>query len=264
MEFFSPAKLNLRFALLAKRGDGYHEVETLIQAINLGDTLSLSRSEKDQFTCDLSILPTDSTNLVLRALQLFREKTGVRGGVTCHLTKKIPMEAGLGGGSSNAATMLYGLNALFSLSIPDEVLANWSSSLGTDAPFFFSEGRAVGKGRGEIVVSLREREERSMILAKPERGLSTPLVYQNVSLSSPFDRSSSFYNDLEVSAFELLPSLREIREKLLSLGFSSVHMTGSGTAFFCIGSPHHLSLPGVTFYPVSYLFRTPGSWYKFR
>ena len=135
LSLFSPAKLNLFFRVLHRREDGFHEIASLYQAISLGDTLTVALAEEDQFTCDHPTLPRDASNLVCRAVALFREQTGSAARYRIHLSKKIPVESGLGGGSSNAATVLWGCNALTGSRIPIEKLAQWGALLGSDVPF---------------------------------------------------------------------------------------------------------------------------------
>jgi 4-diphosphocytidyl-2-C-methyl-D-erythritol kinase len=137
MRFFSPAKLNLFFRVLYKREDQYHEIASLFQAVSLGDFLSIEMSEEDVLSCnDLSLL-CDRSNLIMKALDLFRKKTGIKIAVKVHLEKNIPLQSGLGGGSSNAATTLWGLNELCGRPASLRQLQNWSSEIGSDIPFFF-------------------------------------------------------------------------------------------------------------------------------
>ncbi|NGX38763.1 MAG: 4-diphosphocytidyl-2-C-methyl-D-erythritol kinase [Chlamydiae bacterium] len=275
LSLFSPAKLNLFFRVLSKREEGYHEIASLYQAINLGDTLSIDFAEGDSLTCSDPTLPVDETNLVLRALDLFRKKTKIKKFFQFSLSKRIPIEAGLGGGSSNAATTLWGLNHLMQLGINDVTLAEWGKELGADVPFFLSLGTAYCEGIGEILTHLPSAEAEALWVAKPRQGLSTARVFQGVDFSKVkkrdprktlqrlLDKQDSYYNDLEHSAFALLPSLKVLKKNLESLGFSHVQMTGSGTSFFCMGSVRDPKLPAVTFFPVKYLSRAADEWYKF-
>ncbi|MCH9627800.1 MAG: 4-diphosphocytidyl-2-C-methyl-D-erythritol kinase [Chlamydiales bacterium] len=232
----SPAKVNLFLRILGKRRDGFHELASLFHTIDLADTLTFTLSKEDALICtDSSIGP----NLVTRAVELFRKKSGLNFAVSIHLEKKIPTEAGLGGGSSNAATTLIGLNALLGspITVPD--LQTWSAELGSDVPFFFSSGAAYCTGRGEIVRDLPGfRLDQSLKIYKPKGGLSTPKVYQALNLDKCSQEDPEallesflagkpvFHNDLEAPAFRLRPSLREVKERLEGT------MSGSGTAFF--------------------------------
>ncbi len=272
---FSPAKINLFFRVLHRRSDDYHEIASLYQAITLGDHLTLTLSHEDLLTSNNPHLPTDRTNLIYRSLDLFRKKTGQHFPVHFHVEKNIPIEAGLGGGSSNAATAMWALNALSNNPVSNEELATWVSEFSSDAPFFFSEGTAYCSGRGEILEKIEPLAKTSLWIAKPVEGLSTPLVFKNCepalfknrdprnALIQALSGALDYFNDLEVPAFRLLPKLLELKEQLLHLGFSQVVMTGSGTAFFCIGTISEApSIPGVTFYPVSFQQRDAHGWYS--
>ena len=165
----SPAKGNLFFRVLRKRSDGFHEIASLYTALSLVDTLSLSRAKRDAYN-------RPELDLVTKARDLFRKKTGICDPVAVHLEKRIPMGAGLGGGSSNAATMLYGMNQLLGSPVSEATLALWGAELGSDVPFFFSHGAAYCTGRGEIV---RDAEwEEGCWIAKPKAMLKTPDVYR--------------------------------------------------------------------------------------
>lgn len=274
MRLFSPAKLNLFFRVVKKRGDGYHDIASIFQTISLGDYLNIELSEKDSLTCTDSAIPIDNTNLVLRALDLFRCKTGLDIHVSIHLDKKVPIQAGLGGGSSNAATLLWGVNELASRPATVQELMQWSSEIGSDCPFFFSQGTAYCTGRGENVSPLPSFPQSAVWLAKPSYGLSTPLVYQNCNLSlfpkrDPDDilvdfleGKPDYFNDLEIPAFQLAPELGLIKQKLLALKFDKVSMTGSGTAFFCFGNVASPQINGLQFYPASFINRDAKIWYK--
>lgn len=244
----SPSKVNLFFKVIAKRVDGFHEIASLYQAIGLYDTLYFKRSDALRVTCSDNTLLCDDSNLVTKALRLFQSKTGIDPSVQIHLVKNIPIQAGLGGGSSNAATTLFGLNELYGRPASSKELEVWSSELGSDVPFFFSSGSAYCTGRGEklhnvVPLSLPSH----LTVVKPKEGLSTPLVYKNCrvdefqvrdpekSLQSFIQGEPEYYNDLEIPSFAILPSLKEMKTMLASLGFSHVVMCGSGTAFFCIG-----------------------------
>lgn len=258
MLLFSPAKLNLFFRVLRKREDGYHDISSLFQAISLGDTLSLSIDTQDSFTCSNPELPLDSSNLVIKALHLFRKKTSIPFSVRIHLDKQIPMEAGLGGGSSNAATTLWGLNKLLGNPATEKELAVWGSELGSDVPFFFSTGTAFCQGRGEIVESTTLIEPFSAYLAKPHFGLSTPKVYGAIHYSELSSTDDLYKNDLEKPAFRLKPELAQFKQSLLRMGFSHVCMTGSGTCFFCLGTPSASIFPLIKTFGIS---RSLNSWY---
>ncbi|MBX3718848.1 MAG: 4-(cytidine 5'-diphospho)-2-C-methyl-D-erythritol kinase [Parachlamydiales bacterium] len=272
---FSPAKLNLFFRVLYKREDGFHEIASLYQAISLGDTLTVSLAEDDLLTCTDPNVPCDSSNLIFKALDAYRRQTGNVFKVHIHLDKKVPMQAGLGGGSGNAATAMWAFNALSSRPVPEEVLSEWVGAFSSDAPFFFSQGAAYCRGRGEKIENIGKMPDTKLWIAKPQEGLSTPLVYRHCRpsefpqrdpdqfLTELVSGNPCYFNDLEVPAFSLMPSLARLKDQLLEQGFSHATMTGSGTAFFCLGPKPSSQIPGIDFYPASFVSRSNGNWYEF-
>ncbi|MCB1072757.1 MAG: 4-(cytidine 5'-diphospho)-2-C-methyl-D-erythritol kinase [Chlamydiia bacterium] len=273
MKLFSPAKLNLFFRVLNKRADGFHEIASLMQAITLGDTLHFKESHQDHLTCSDPTIPVNEKNFIHKARALFRKETGFKTPIAIHAEKKIPAEGGFGGGSGNIATTLWALNQISGMDIGEETLRTWAAEISSDAPFFFSTGTAYATGRGEKVFSLPPLEKKDLFLAKPEGGLSTPLVYQHcapnvndidpkILLGNAIAGKIEGVNDLEYAAFALRPDLWELKEGLINLGFETVVMTGSGTGFYCIGPIENPSLPGIHFWKTSYLSRGD-QWYAF-
>ncbi len=269
MKFFSPAKLNLFFRVLNKRSDGYHEIASLYQAIDCGDDLIFKSHHEDLLTCSDPDLPCDLNNLVLRALCLFRQSFSCPS-VHIHLEKRIPQQAGLGGGSSNAATTLYALNQFAGSPATDAQLISLASQIGSDVPFFFSSGTAYCTGRGEIMKPASINPI-SGWLAKPAFGLSTPSVYREtrvdelkeidpMSCLASFQTTNPLYrNDLELAAMRIEPRLLTFKELLSSSGFHTVSMTGSGSAFFCLGQP---DIPIRCLIPFRSCLRNDSSWYS--
>jgi 4-diphosphocytidyl-2-C-methyl-D-erythritol kinase len=270
---FSPAKLNLFFRILNKRSDGYHEIASLYQAIDFGDTLTAIASDCDTMSCSDMSLPLDSTNLVLKAADLFRRKTQIRAYAHFNLQKCIPVGLGLGGGSGNAASTLWALNELYERPATNSELMTWAGEIGSDAAFFFSKGTAFCRGRGEIIEEVSLDLDPPFQLAFPDFGNATPDVYRRVDLAEtsdldPLELLASFQagdphyiNDLEPAAFKLRPELKILKEKLYTLGFHTVCMTGSGSAFFCFPYLKNPSLEGITFLPSHFLNRKEGAWY---
>ena len=271
---FSPAKLNLFFRVLRSREDSFHEIASLFQSISLGDILHISLSEKEELFCSDPSIPVDEKNLVLKAVRLFQKKTGLSFQVKIDLQKSIPVQSGMGGGSSNAATTLWGLNELFKTNFTTKQLQEISSEIGSDVPFFFSLGTAYCKGRGEKVENLDPLPQKALWIAKPAYGLGTPEVYRNCNpsgflardpkqvLKLHYEGEPLYFNDLETSAFELSPPLAKLKDQLLQSGFKSAVMTGSGTAFFCFGEKNKALIPGVDFFPVHFLNREKEKWYR--
>lgn len=257
MTFFSPAKLNLFLHVVKKREDGYHELASLFQTISLGDTLQFVLSDKDVLHVKGPFVIV-GTNLVQKALDLFRAKSGLKFHVAITLEKQIPLQAGLGGGSSNAATTLWGLNEILGRPVGEADLIEWSKELGSDATFFFSTGTAYCTGRGEIVRALPPLQERSCMVVKPDFGLSTAHVFKNFVFRHQ-SHKCLYFNDLEETACFLEPRLASIKQALLASGFDTVVMTGSGTSFFCFGSG---TVPnGFQSFPVHFIFRNSHAWY---
>jgi 4-diphosphocytidyl-2-C-methyl-D-erythritol kinase len=233
----------------------------------------MALDEEDSLTCDNPEIPTDASNLILKAAALFRQKTGRKFGVRVQLDKRIPQKSGLGGGSSNAATALWGLNRLLGGPASLRQLQEWSVEIGSDVPFFFSHGTAYCTGKGEIFRPLSPLPLRPVWIIKPEQGLSTPVIYQRLRVEELEDRDPQvllkkhldgeplYYNDLEESAFAVYPKLALIKQRMLDAGFSAVAMTGSGSALFCVGDISPPVLPDVRSYPVSFLNRQENQWY---
>lgn len=263
----SPAKVNLFLKCLRKRDDGFTDIISFFQAIDLFDIISIELSSKDRFTSSDLSLQNSKSNTVTQSLNLFRSKTQLDFYVHIHLKKNIPAMAGLGGGSGNAATVLWALNKLTNSNLSDTQLSQWGAEIGSDIPFFFSNGQALVRGRGEIIEPCDRKQKFSAWIAKPNFGLSTKDVYKAFEFSAdePFSVPSSdnliFFNDLEIPAFKLAPNLQQIRNGLQKLGFSQVVMTGSGTAFFCIGDVVSPQYPGILFYQVKDTYRSSSTWY---
>lgn len=262
-KLFSPAKVNLFLRVLRRRPDNYHDLASLFHTVSFGDTLDLevlpTTAVRDELECNLPGVPVDESNLVIRALKLFRDRSGIKRFFKVRLEKFIPTQAGMGGGSSNAATAFFGANMLCGQPASPEDLLQWAQDpiIGSDATFFLSEGTAYCTGRGEIVtpvVQLPVPADLAVYLVKPCYGLSTPKVFQALDLSavSPLDpeellsifqekgvEHSAWVNDLEVPAFKVCPELGKLKAFLAreEHGFQSVLMSGSGTTICCLGEP---------------------------
>jgi 4-diphosphocytidyl-2-C-methyl-D-erythritol kinase len=275
LHLFSPAKINLFLRIVSKRADGYHDLSSVLQTISLGDTLTIKLHKEDELTCTDPLLPTDASNLILKTTKLFRCKTGFQQGFKIHLIKRIPTQAGLGGGSSNAATTLWACNELAHAQVPLNTLKQWGAEIGSDVPFFFSQGTAYCTSRGELVHHLPASTKRSLWIVKPQSSLSTPEVFRRLNfmdtnplklvqhdLDAFLSGSLPSFNDLEKPAFEMKPELKQLKTVLLENGFEVALMSGAGSAFFCMGQgklPQQLDL---TLFPVHYINRSLSSWYS--
>ena len=266
----APAKINLYFEVLYKRSDGFHEVETLMVPIGLYDTLSMSVRDDHRlcFRCrsvdrlwgttgnddgrtnnsNLGFIPQDSSNIVVKALELLRRHANVRFGANVHLTKRIPAGAGLGGGSSDAAAVLRGANSLWRLGYSRKQLLSLATELGSDVPFFLEAKPAVCRGRGEQLEPIGPIGPLHLVLARPPASLSTPLVYQHCRIpknvrsvamilealhqSRIVDVGRLLFNRLQAPAQQLchwIALLESFWDEQDCLGHA---MTGSGTCYF--------------------------------
>ncbi|HXC35032.1 MAG TPA: 4-(cytidine 5'-diphospho)-2-C-methyl-D-erythritol kinase [Candidatus Acidoferrales bacterium] len=254
----SPCKVNLLLNILGRRADGFHDLETVMQPVNLCDDLTFERVGTGiALSCNDKSLPVDGGNLVCRAAEKFFSAAGISGGVKIHLEKKIPLAAGLGGGSGNAATTLLALNELFGNPLALEKVSEIAAGLGSDIPFFLQHRPALAVGRGEKVQSLENLPalaNKAILLIHPGFGISTPWAYQNlrrfpdalngrkgraqrlISLLQAKDlmaAASEFYNSLEAPAFEKFPILMLFKEFLAANGAVAL-MSGSGSTTFAI------------------------------
>jgi 4-diphosphocytidyl-2-C-methyl-D-erythritol kinase len=259
LEKSSPCKVNLLLNILGKRADGFHELETVFQTVHLCDRLIFTRGGTGlQLTCSDPTLPTDASNLVHRAASKFLETAGIRAGIGIHLEKHIPMAAGLGGGSGNAATTLLGLNELFGGPLNDQQLHTIAATLGSDVNFFLQSKPALASGRGEKVEPVENfaaLRGACFFLIHPGFGISTPWAYRElarfpaaqnglpgraqklISLLQTTDLATAgreFYNSLEAPALEKFPVLALYQEFLRENGAAAALMSGSGSTTFAL------------------------------
>jgi 4-diphosphocytidyl-2-C-methyl-D-erythritol kinase len=245
---WAPAKVNLFLEVLGKRPDGYHELATLMVTVGLFDTLELRETSEVALSCDDASLSAGEDNLVVRAARLLQRRCGVGRGVAMSLLKRIPMQAGLAGGSSDAAAALAGLNALWRLGLSTAELSALGAELGSDVSFFFHGPAAWCTGRGEIVEPLKLGAPIDLVLAVPRVGLSTAAVFRNLRLSEekvdggPIRRAAQegnteeigrlLFNRLEGPAEEACPEVGRVREALMEAGAMSARMSGSGSVVY--------------------------------
>jgi len=245
MQILAPAKINLSLRILDRRPDGFHEIETLIAPIALHDKIDIEKQNRwIDFSCDDPTLSNGEDNLVVRAAKLFFENTEIKGGVSIKLEKKIPHGAGLGGGSSDAAATLRGLDELFETRLSREELAKIGSKIGSDVPFFLFESAAICKGRGEIVEPTKLKTKLSILLLKPGFGVSSSWAYSrwqgsqeipDVSYALQKIDSRSFVNDLERAVFEKFVFLAQLKTWLLKQPeVNAALMSGSGSTLFAV------------------------------
>jgi 4-diphosphocytidyl-2-C-methyl-D-erythritol kinase len=242
----SPAKINLRLEILKRRKDGYHELWTVFQKISLHDTLRFSlKKEKGIFiTTDHPNLPVGKTNLVYKAAQSMLKTSDYQGGVHIEIKKKIPLGAGLGGGSSNASTTLKALNRLLKRNLSRKKLMEMGLEIGADVPFFIWEDAAIGTGIGEQLKKVT-LPDLNYVLIYPNFEVSTRWAYQNFVLTNqrihfnlhkflktPEGISSILFNHLEEVVSRKYPQIGIMKYLLLSVGALGTLMTGSGPTVF--------------------------------
>ena len=253
--FKTPAKINLGLFVLGKRSDGYHDLETLFQMVSLYDTVELESLEnRIELACDDPKVPADDSNLMIRAARLLQETVPEKTGLGCRmvLKKKIPMGAGLGGGSGNAAGVLIGLNRLWDLQLKFSELSKIAAQLGSDIPFFLCAPSALGEGRGERLTPLPSPKKFHVVLVFPRVSMATAEVFQalsfdltknskNIKILREFYSKSNIaslgahlHNDLEAVVTKRLPVIAKIKRKLSSLNADGVLLSGSGSAVFGI------------------------------
>lgn len=247
------AKINLTLRVLAKRADGYHDLDTVFQTVSLHDTIEMSLINQPHIilSCSDRSLSAGKDNLVIRAAAALQGGHAPNQGARIHLEKRIPVQAGLGGGSSDAAVTLLGLVRLWDLSLTKEYLMAIASQLGADVPFFLFGGTARGTGSGEKLEQLAEVGEKFLLIIKPNANVNTSDAYKTLDqrsltthnsktiLSSSvakqvFDRTdfASLTNDFEVVAFDLAPEIRRAKAALLKAGANAALLAGSGAAVF--------------------------------
>ena len=245
VQVFAPAKINLSLKISGRRDNGFHEIETLIVPISLCDEMKIEKNEGGiEFRCDDPSVPSGEDNLVIRAAKSFFVATKLEPAVSIELKKKIPHGAGLGGGSSDAATTLLTLNGLFETKLSAEVLAKMAGAIGSDVPFFIFESAAICKGRGELVAPAKLPEQLSILLLKPGFIVPTEWAYSrwqhsleipDVSYLPQEFGGQTFVSDLERPVFEKFVFLAHMKMWLLKQPeVGAALMSGSGSTMFAV------------------------------
>ncbi|QYR21680.1 4-(cytidine 5'-diphospho)-2-C-methyl-D-erythritol kinase [Paenibacillus sp. sptzw28] len=248
----APAKINLLLDVLRKREDGFHEVEMIMTMVDLADRLEMEELPRDTIiiSSQAGYIPLDEKNLAFQAAKLIKDRYDVRRGVYIHLDKKIPVAAGLAGGSSDAAATLRGLNRLWGLSIPESELCTLGAELGSDVPFCVTGGTAIARGRGEKLERIDNPPQCWVVLAKPPINVSTADVYGKLRASELKNHPSTagmlraiaegsfagicehLGNVLENVTLQLYPEVMQLKEIMHRLGADGVLMSGSGPTVF--------------------------------
>jgi 4-diphosphocytidyl-2-C-methyl-D-erythritol kinase len=260
----APAKVNFRLDVLRRREDGYHDLRMIMQRIDLCDELEFSPREEQGIllVCDGADIPSDSSNLVWRAATEIMERSRVKTGLEVKLKKNIPVAAGLGGGSSDAASTLMGLNRLLETGLTDEELMSIGVRLGADVPFFIFKKPAIAEGIGDKLTPLDQVPKLWLLLVNPGIHIATSWAYRNLNLTTekvaaklpflyktPGDVAEILSNDLEAVTIRQNPVIAEIKELLLSAGATGALMSGSGSTVFGIFADESSAKKALQFLP---------------
>jgi 4-diphosphocytidyl-2-C-methyl-D-erythritol kinase len=251
MQVLAPAKINLSLKILGRRSDGFHEIETVITPISLYDEIRVEKPSGQTgivFRCDVPSVPQGDDNLVVRAAKAFVARVKIDAAISIQLHKKIPHGAGLGGGSSDAASTLLALNQLFETNLSREALSKIAETIGSDIPSFIFQSAAVCTGRGELVTPLKLRDRLSLLLVKPGFAVSTSWAYHRwqasreipgVSYATQDFGGQTLVNDLERPAFEKFAFLAQLKTWLLKQPeVGAALMSGSGSTTFAVLREH--------------------------
>jgi 4-diphosphocytidyl-2-C-methyl-D-erythritol kinase len=247
MRILAPAKINLTLDVHNRREDGYHNLTTVIQTLRFGDWLDIELTDNSG-RIDLEVVygdgadpvPSDASNLAVRAAKAMVDAAKSDRGVRIRLEKNIPSEAGLGGGSSNAAATLIAINTLLGSPLSRAELAAIGSKLGSDVPFFLTGGTCLAEGIGERVTPLADIEERRVLVVKPPTGVSTTTAYTLLDARREFDAipgkrtwdGRTLRNDFENVALDLCPAIRWVKQALTEIGCEQALVCGSGSAVY--------------------------------
>ena len=264
----APAKINLGLHVLGKRDDGFHDLETVFLRIPWADRIAVEEAKRLSLTCSTDALPTDQRNLCLQAAHRLAQAYGVGQGAALHLEKHLPFGAGLGGGSSDAATTLRLLNKLWCLGAPDEHLHELAAEIGSDVPFFLGPPAAYATGRGEQLTPLRDPQSEApyrfpfmLVVIVPPVHVSTAEAYRRVHpqatgrpdlsaivASNDLARwRAGLVNDFEVPVFKVHPEVYEVKLMLLKAGAGYASLSGSGAAVYGVFDEEKDALEAVHF-----------------
>ena len=254
MKLRAMAKINLGLDVVRRREDGYHEVRMIMQTIRMYDTLELTATEEPgiKVKTNLKYLPVNEDNLVYKAAKLLMDEFGITEAVSVKLNKRIPIAAGMAGGSTDAAAMMYGINKLFDLGLSRKALMERGVKIGADVPYCIMRGTALAEGIGEELTQLSPMVRCPILIAKPSISVSTKFVYQNLKLDEntvhpDMDKlveeikkkdlgkiASDMSNVLETVTIPNYPVIAEIKERMLQAGDVNSMMSGSGPSVFGI------------------------------
>lgn len=271
------AKINWSLGICGDRPDGYHDLDMLMQRIELCDELTFENARWLTLSINGQKLPTGDRNLVIRSANALNDVLGTKNGARITLKKRIPSRAGLGGGSADSAATLLALNRLWNLNLPIRTLAQIGKKLGADVPYCLCRSLARVQGIGEIVTPLEKSPAYPMVIVTPGGGLSTPAVFQEWNrgghpmtqldndalaqalMRGDLDRAQALsHNDLEAPAISLMPEIGELIEKFRLLGGKYVRMTGSGSTVFAVFESDEAAMSAAQQVPGAIFTRTMG------
>ncbi len=247
------AKINWLLQILGKREDSFHEICTVFQTVSLHDNLSFSHCDEIFLTCQDKQIPTDERNLIVKAALELKQKFNIKTGAKIHLEKNIPAPGGLGGGSSNAAVALFGLIKLWEIEIDAAELLKIGAKLGSDVPFFFDGGTALGIGRGTKIFPLADIYEKQILIVTPNVNVSTGEAFTRLNAPRLTNKTSKrilqlcrdeaqrldlrqslLVNDFEKTIFKIEPEIMRVKQKLLDLKAKHALLSGSGASVFAV------------------------------
>lgn len=267
----SYAKLNLCLNVLKRRPDGYHDQDMVMVPISLFDTVEIEKSDKMSLSTDKNYLPVDKRNSVIKAINILRDKFNFTDNFSIKIVKNIPTRSGMGGGSSNAATVIKMVDEYLTLNIPSEDFLDLADQVETDAPFTMFGKPAHVRGRGNIISEIKVNLDFYIFIIKPKKGLSTPLVFKKIRAQKleHFDSAKviqaletndyqmlvdNMGNALEAVAQKISPDIRKIKQELIEFGFDNAIMTGAGSTVFGISQDEELVNKAVVHFFDKYSF----------
>lgn len=249
MKYYSPAKINLSLDIIKKREDGYHELKMIMQTVSLYDEIEIKKNKNITIDSNKKNIPLNNKNLAWKAAELFFHHTKINEGCDIYINKKIPDGAGLGGGSSNAATVLLALNEIYNTNLQKETLIKMAVKIGADVPFFILKGTCLAEGIGEKLTKIENNTNPYILIYKPEFSISTKWAYENVNLNSKpkynIDKIvdnlktknydfKDIFNYLELVSITEYPEIENIKNKMIKFGAKASIMSGSGSSVFGI------------------------------
>lgn len=271
MQILAPAKINLALDVIARRADGYHQVDMVMQSIELSDEITLEAAAGIELSCNRPELPVDERNLAWRAARLLQEISGVFSGVKIEITKKIPIAAGLAGGSADAAAVLIGLNSLWNLGLSRRELMKIGVRLGADVPFCIMKGTARAEGIGEELTPVNSSLKSDVLLVTPDIQVSTAMVYRKLRIGAIKSRPQiasviaaleagdrkallgAWGNVLEPVVLNENSLVAQVKSYFNGFGITNCLMSGSGPSVFVLDPPEEIIGP--------FLAGLPSGWF---